>query len=44
MQQTADDLVPEVPEVEPRVRLGDVTELTLGDSSGSSEDKRYQYN
>ncbi|MGH3978673.1 MAG: albusnodin family lasso peptide [Pseudonocardiaceae bacterium] len=44
MQQTADDLFLEVPEVELRVQLGDVTELTLGENSGNSEDKRYQYN
>ncbi|MGH3912759.1 MAG: albusnodin family lasso peptide [Pseudonocardiaceae bacterium] len=44
MRQTADDMVPEVPTVEPRVQLGDAVELTLGEGSGTSEDKRYQYN
>lgn len=47
MQQTtdnADNTVSERPVVEPRVQLGDVVELTLGEGSGSSEDKRYQYN
>ncbi|MGH3908250.1 MAG: albusnodin family lasso peptide [Pseudonocardiaceae bacterium] len=44
MQQTADNMVQEVPAVEPRVELGDAVELTLGEGSGNSEDKRYQYN
>lgn len=44
MQQTTDNTVPEVPMVELWVQLGDVVELTLGEGSGSSEDKRYQYN
>lgn len=44
MQQATDDTVLEVPVMELRVPLGDVVELTLGEGSGNSEDKRYQYN
>jgi hypothetical protein len=44
MQQTADKMVQEVPAVQAWVELGDAVELTLGEASGNSEDKRYQYN
>lgn len=44
MQQTTEHVFPEEFSVELGVQLGDVTELTLGEGTGTSEDKRYQYN
>lgn len=44
MEQQIDQAAPSTNLDEVRISLGGTTELTLGTTSGSSEDKRYVYN